>query len=47
LGMRERLRAVDGEFRIFSAPNGGTEIHASVPSAPRVFHMARHATVGL
>ena len=47
LGMRERLRAVDGEFRISSAPNGGTEIHASVPIAPRVSHMARYTVVGL
>jgi len=31
VGMRERLRAVGGEFRIFSAAENGTEIHASVP----------------
>ena len=31
VGMRERVRAVGGEFRIFSAAEMGTEIHASVP----------------
>src|SRR6202008_4312263 len=31
VGMRERLRAVGGEFRVFSAVENGTEIHASVP----------------
>jgi PAS domain S-box-containing protein len=31
VGMRERLRAVGGEFRIFSTAEIGTEIHASVP----------------
>jgi signal transduction histidine kinase len=33
VGMRERLRAVGGEFRIFSSAESGTEIHASVPLA--------------
>jgi signal transduction histidine kinase len=47
LSMRERLRAVDGEFRISSALNCGTEIHASVRNASRVPGMARHTTVGL
>jgi PAS domain S-box-containing protein len=47
LGMRERLRAVDGEFRISSGPNCGTEIHASVPITPRVRGAARHAAVTL
>jgi len=47
LGMRERLRAVDGEFRISSASDRGTEILASVRMAPRVSDMARQATVGL
>jgi signal transduction histidine kinase len=46
LGMRERLRAVDGEFRISSAPNGGTKIHASVPIASRVSGAARYAAIG-
>jgi PAS domain S-box-containing protein len=31
VGMRERVRAVRGEFRVLSAPASGTEIHASVP----------------
>jgi PAS domain S-box-containing protein len=31
VGMRERLRAVGGEFRIFSTAEVGTEIHARVP----------------
>ncbi|HVH50063.1 MAG TPA: PAS domain S-box protein [Candidatus Bathyarchaeia archaeon] len=31
VGMRERVRAVRGEFRVLSAPESGTEIHASVP----------------
>jgi len=30
IGMRERIRAVGGEFRIVSAKTGGTEIRASV-----------------
>jgi PAS domain S-box-containing protein len=33
VGMRERLRAVGGEFQIISTPGAGTEIHATV-SAP-------------
>jgi len=47
LGMRERLRAVDGDFHISSIPNRGTEIIASVRIAPRVSDMARHATISL
>ena len=30
IGMRERLRAIGGEFQIISAPEGGTEVHAKV-----------------
>jgi signal transduction histidine kinase len=30
VGMRERVRAVGGEFRVFSAAEIGTEVHASV-----------------
>ena len=30
IGMRERLRAIDGEFQIISTPEGGTEVHAKV-----------------
>jgi signal transduction histidine kinase len=30
IGMRERLRAIDGEFQIISTPQGGTEVHAKV-----------------
>jgi PAS domain S-box-containing protein len=30
IGMRERLRAIGGEFQIISAPQGGTEVHAKV-----------------
>jgi signal transduction histidine kinase len=30
IGMRERMRAVQGDFQIISAPDAGTEIHAAV-----------------
>lgn len=30
IGMRERMRAVRGDFQIISTPGGGTEIHAKV-----------------
>jgi PAS domain S-box-containing protein len=30
IGMRERMRAVRGDFQIISAPDAGTEIHATV-----------------
>jgi PAS domain S-box-containing protein len=30
IGMRERMRAVTGDFQIISAPGAGTEIHATV-----------------
>ena len=30
IGMRERMRAVMGDFQIISAPGAGTEIHATV-----------------
>jgi PAS domain S-box-containing protein len=33
IGMRERMRAVMGDFQIISAPGGGTEIHATVSFA--------------
>jgi PAS domain S-box-containing protein len=48
VGMRERLRAVGGEFRIFSAAENGTEIHASVPLiAPgNQLNTARRAAAG-
>jgi len=31
IGMRERLRAIEGEFQIITEPRGGTEVHAKVP----------------
>jgi PAS domain S-box-containing protein len=34
LGMRERVRAFDGELRISSAPHAGTTIEASLPWTP-------------
>jgi PAS domain S-box-containing protein len=48
VGMRERLRAVGGEFRIFSAAESGTEIHASVPLATPVkeLNISRRAAAG-
>jgi PAS domain S-box-containing protein len=48
VGMRERLRAVGGEFRIFSSAESGTEIHASVPLATPVKepNASRRATAG-
>src|SRR6266481_5816295 len=48
VGMRERLRAVDGEFRIFSAAENGTEIHASVPLTTPVnqLNTTRRAAAG-
>ena len=48
VGMRERLRAVHGEFRIFSSAESGTEIHASVPlaMAARELSTSRRAAAG-
>jgi len=48
VGMRERLRAVGGEFRIFSAAENGSEIHASVPLTTPVkeLNTSRRAAAG-
>jgi PAS domain S-box-containing protein len=48
VGMRERLRAVGGEFRIFSTPGAGTELYASVPLAKSIqdLDIARRAAAG-
>jgi signal transduction histidine kinase len=47
VGMRERLRAVGGEFRIFSTAKIGTEIHAKVPLTTPVKELnARQARAG-
>jgi hypothetical protein len=42
------LRAVRGEFRIFSSAESGTEIHASVPlaMAARELNTSRRAAAG-
>jgi PAS domain S-box-containing protein len=47
VGMRERVRAVGGEFRVFSAAEMGTEVHASVPLTMPVGELsARQAAAG-
>jgi signal transduction histidine kinase len=48
VGMRERLRAVGGEFRISSAPGAGTEVYASVPLEKSLedLNSARRAAAG-
>ncbi len=47
VGMRERARAVGGEFRIFSTTQNGTEIHASVPLTMRARELnTRRAAAG-
>ena len=48
VGMRERLRAVGGEFKISSAPGVGTNIYASVPLAKSIhdLNIARRAAAG-
>ena len=45
IGMRERLRAVGGEFQMISAPEGGTEIHATVTFQPQTLGVALQARV--
>jgi len=44
VGMRERLRAVGGEFQIISAPGVGTEIHATVTLPASKSPAVRHAS---
>ncbi len=47
VGMRERVRAVGGDFRIFSTAEIGTEIHASIPLTMPVKELnTRQATAG-
>jgi signal transduction histidine kinase len=48
VGMRERLRAVGGEFKISSAPGVGTSIYASVPLAKSIhdLNIRRRAAAG-
>jgi PAS domain S-box-containing protein len=46
LGMKERLRAVNGDLRIISDGNSGTEVRAVVPIAAKANGAARHAAIG-
>jgi PAS domain S-box-containing protein len=46
VGMRERIRAIGGEFRIVSTRQGGTEIHASVELPKRASHPAKTMAAG-
>jgi signal transduction histidine kinase len=46
IGMRERLRAVGGEFQIISTAEGGTEVHASIPLQPVPLGAALKEKVG-
>jgi PAS domain S-box-containing protein len=46
VGMRERLRAVGGEFQIISAPGAGTEIHATVGLAAGKARAGRQMSAG-
>jgi PAS domain S-box-containing protein len=47
IGMRERLRAVGGEFEIMSSAKCGTEIHAAITLQPRSLGTALQERVGL
>ena len=46
LGMRERLRAVNGHLHILSGSDSGTKLRATVPLAARTTGLARHAAIG-
>jgi PAS domain S-box-containing protein len=46
LGMRERLRAVNGRLHISSDWNSGTKLRASVPVSVKPADAARHAAMG-
>jgi PAS domain S-box-containing protein len=48
VGMRERMRAIQGDFQIISATQGGTEVQATValPSPERVRHRVKHRRAG-
>jgi len=46
LGMRERLRAVNGRLHILSDWNSGTMLRATVPLAARATASVRHAAMG-
>jgi signal transduction histidine kinase len=41
IGMRERMRAVLGDFQIVSAPGSGTEIHATVTLAAQAWERSQ------
>jgi signal transduction histidine kinase len=46
LGMRERLRAVNGHLHVASDWHSGTKLRASVPVALGAADAARHAAMG-
>jgi PAS domain S-box-containing protein len=48
VGMRERMRAIQGDFQIISAAQRGTEVQATValPSPERVHHRVKHRRAG-
>jgi len=47
IGMRERLRAVGGDFQIVTTHDGGTEVHATVPMQSRPLSAALRSQGGI
>jgi len=47
IGMRERLRAVGGDFQIVTAQDGGTEVHATVTMQSRPLSAALQSRSGM
>ena len=47
IGMRERLRAVGGDFQIVTAQDGGTEVHATVTMQSRPLSAALRSQSGI